>query len=425
MQKSKSSSLYLWILLATVIALITTTIFWSANTELDLITRGSGRVIAVGQNKTVQVLDTGSIIALNVEEGEAIKAGQIIAVINKTVAQSSFDELLSKQQGLEVVNLRIDAEINQLDKSELAEILVDYPDSTRESQLQLFSSRVIEFKAQIETIKKLIKQYDQKEVELARENAGLKALIYINNQESKELLPLIETGVLGNSERYRLERENSKLVSRTEVLDAQLEQNAMAIEKANAEISEIEKKYISTLFSEKAKALQSLEEIKSQMPRFTQKLSQTTIKSPIDGIINQLFVNSPGDFVNSGEAIAEVVPVDDDLEIQAYIDPKDIARIEPEQTARISLTAYDSTRYGYLSGEVKKVSTDAVYREDTKSYMYSVKLSFVNEFRNEDGTFVTIQPGMIAQVDIIRGRRSVLEYIWQPIARIKDDAFRQ
>ena len=242
-------------------------------------------------------------------------------------------------------------------------------------------------------------------MELAREIAGLEGLIDINNQESKELLPLIETGVLGNSERYRLERENSKLFSRTEVLDAQLEQNAMAIEKA--------------------KVLQSLEEIKSQMPRFTQKLSQTTIKSPIDGIINQLFVNSPGDFVNSGEAIAEIVPIDDDLEIQAYIDPKDIARIEPAQTARISLTAYDSTRYGYLSGEVKKVSTDAVCREDTKSYMYSVKLNFVNEFRNEDGTLVTIQPGMIAQVDIIRGRRSILEYIWQPIARIKDDAFRQ
>ena len=170
-------------------------------------------------------------------------------------------------------------------------------------------------------------------MELAREIAGLEGLIDINNQESKELLPLIETGVLGNSERYRLERENSKLFSRTEVLDAQLEQNAMAIEKANAEISEIEKKYISTLFSEKAKVLQSLEEIKSQMPRFTQKLSQTTIKSPIDGIINQLFVNSRGDFVISGEAIAEIVPIDDDLEIQAYIDPKDIARIEPAQTA--------------------------------------------------------------------------------------------
>ena len=209
------------------------------------------------------------------------------------------------------------------------------------------------------------------------------------------------------------------------MIAAQLKQNQIAIEKSRAELTETEKKYASSLYAEKAGTLQSLEEVNSQLPRFAQKLSQTLIKSPIKGIINQLFVNSPGTFVNSGEAIAEIVPIGEDYNIQAYVDPKDIAQIEPGQSARISLTAYDSARYGYLSGDVKSVSTDAVFREDTKSYMYAVKLDFVNELRNQDNSLVTVQPGMIAQVDIIRGRRTILEFIWQPIAKIKDDAFRQ
>jgi adhesin transport system membrane fusion protein len=161
------------------------------------------------------------------------------------------------------------------------------------------------------------------------------------------------------------------------------------------------------------------------MPKFEQKMSQTKIISPIDGIVNQLFINSIGAVMNSGEEIAELVPIGEELEIQAYIDPKDIAKIEPGQNARISLTAYDSARYGYMVGSLVKISTDAVFREETKSYMYSVNLKFVNTLENDDGTLVTILPGMIGQVDIIRGRRSILEFFWQPVSKIKDDAFRQ
>ncbi|MDB4198287.1 HlyD family type I secretion periplasmic adaptor subunit [Ascidiaceihabitans sp.] len=425
MQKSKSSVFYLWLLLLTVISLLTATLYWTAITELDLITRGSGRVIAADQNKSVEVLDTGSIISISVTEGQTVEAGQTIAVINPTVAQSSYDELYSKKLGLEAVNIRIGAEINRKSIYELSDLLSNYPDNVSSPQKQLFISRLEEVSAQKNTIEKLIEQYGQKEQELLKEQEGIKELILINREESNELLPLIESGVLGNSERYRLNRESSKLVSQIEVIAAQLKQNQIAIEKSRAELTETEKKYASSLYAEKAGTLQSLEEVNSQLPRFAQKLSQTLIKSPIKGIINQLFVNSPGTFVNSGEAIAEIVPIGEDYNIQAYVDPKDIAQIEPGQSARISLTAYDSARYGYLSGDVKSVSTDAVFREDTKSYMYAVKLDFVNELRNQDNSLVTVQPGMIAQVDIIRGRRTILEFIWQPIAKIKDDAFRQ
>lgn len=425
MSSGKSQVVLLWSLLVTIIVLLVAVIYWATITELDLITRGSGRVIAAGENKTVEVLDAGQVTEINVAEGQMISKGQVIASINPIFAQSAFDELISKKLGAEAVLTRIKAEIEIESLDYLDKKLAAFPSDLASSQKLLYKSRIEEFSAKKSTITKQIQQLEKIEVEKLNELDGVKHLLKINENERSEILPLIQNGVIGKSEMYRLDREKSQLDSRVATISAQIEQNRKSIEKAELEIVQIQKAYRTQLFKEQADTTQTLSEIQSQMPKFEQKMSQTKIISPIDGIVNQIFINSIGAVLNSGEEIAELVPIGEELEIQAYIDPKDIAKIEPGQNARISLTAFDSARYGYMTGSLTKVSTDAVFREDTKSFMYSVNLNFINEMKNDDGTLVTILPGMIGQVDIIRGRRSILEFIWQPISKIKDDAFRQ
>ena len=129
--------------------------------------------------------------------------------------------------------------------------------------------------------------------------------------------------------------------------------------------------------------------------------------------------------IKTGEIIAEIVPSTDNLIVEAFIDPKDIAKIEVSQEARVSLTAYDAAKYGYITGVLTKVSADAVYREEKQSYMYAIEVELINSLNDSLGASVPLNPGMIAQVDIIRGQQTVLEYFWQPIAKLKDDAFRQ
>ena len=129
--------------------------------------------------------------------------------------------------------------------------------------------------------------------------------------------------------------------------------------------------------------------------------------------------------IKTGDIIAEIVPSEDDLIVEAFIDPKDIAKIEAGQDARVSLTAYDAAKYGYIIGSLLKVSADAVYREEKQSYMYSIEVKLINNLLDSENKIVPLNPGMIAQVDIIRGKQTVLEYFWQPIAKLKDDAFRQ
>ena len=162
-----------------------------------------------------------------------------------------------------------------------------------------------------------------------------------------------------------------------------------------------------------------------RLPAIRQRLKETEIRSPIDGIVNRVFFNSLGAVVSSGEIIAEIVPTQGKLLVEAFIDPKDIATIEPGQPAKISLTAYDPSKYGYLLGTLTKVSADTVFREETNHRLMPSISPSIQKSMKVTTVPVSIVPGMIAQVDIIRGERTILEYFWQPVAKMKDTAFRE
>ena len=167
-------------------------------------------------------------------------------------------------------------------------------------------------------------------------------------------------------------------------------------------------------------------ELSAMKPAFVERVSNTQIVSPINGKINKLLFNTLGAIVGVGDPLAEIVPTDDKVEIKGFIDPKDIGLVEPGQDARISLTAFDPSKYGFLTGKLKNISADAIFREETRSYMYEI-ITTVNSDSLTDGSGAGIEilPGMIAQINIIRGQRSILEYLWQPISKTKDFAFRE
>ena len=234
-----------------------------------------------------------------------------------------------------------------------------------------------------------------------------------------------DSGALGASEKFRLKRERAQLTSEIHVLEAKVLETDAGYLKLEAEIEALQSGYERNIFEERATYVNELSEIDTRIPLLEQKLKQTEIRSPSDGIINSLPVSDEETVIKTGEIIAEIVPSADDLIVEAFIDPKDIAKIEVGQKARVSLTAYDAAKYGYLTGRLLKVSADAVYREEKQSYMYAIEVELIDNLIDSIGDTVPLNPGMIAQVDIIRGQQTVLEYFWQPIAKLKDDAFRQ
>ena len=399
--------------------------FWARETQLDLITRGEGRLVAEGQNKLVQAPDGGIIKEIFVKEGDTVERDQVLALINSTAAEGSLEEIIAIRNSLTATLVRLDAELKNTDINQLESNLKNFSESVRESQLALFLANKSNLRSLLFSIESERDQLEKSLETIKQELSGARDLQILINEESEELLPLITAGALGSSEKFRLKRETAQLRSEIQVLEAKVKETEAGYLRLQAQIEALKSGYERDIFDERAVYINELSEIKARIPILEQKLEQTEIRSPSNGIINSLPVSDKETVIKTGDVIAEIVPSTDKLFVEAFIDPKDIAKIETGQDARISLTAYDAAKYGYLSGLLYKVSADAVYREEKQSYMYAIEVELVNNLYDSGGSAVPLNPGMIAQVDIIRGQQTILEYFWQPIAKLKDDAFRQ
>lgn len=399
--------------------------FWAKETQLDLITRGEGRLVAEGQNKLVQAPDGGIIKEIFVKEGDTVERDQVLALINSTAAEGSLEEIIAKRNSLTAKLVRLDAELKNTEINQLESNLKNFSESVRESQLALFLANKSNLRSLLFSIESERDQLEKSLETIKQELSGARDLQILINEESEELLPLITAGALGSSEKFRLKRETAQLRSEIQVLEAKVKETEAGYLRLQAQIEALKSGYERDIFDERAVYINELSEIKARIPILEQKLEQTEIRSPSNGIINSLPVSDKETVIKTGDVIAEIVPSTDKLFVEAFIDPKDIAKIETGQDARISLTAYDAAKYGYLSGLLYKVSADAVYREEKQSYMYAIEVELVNNLYDSGGSAVPLNPGMIAQVDIIRGQQTILEYFWQPIAKLKDDAFRQ
>ena len=413
------------LMIALLLGLLAAGYFWAEKTQLDLITRGEGRLIAEGQNKLVQSPEGGVITEIFVSEGDVVSNNQLLAVINSTAAEGSLEEIRAKKNSLQAKLVRLGAELTDANKYQLEKDLEDFSENVRESQLALFLANRSNLSSRLFSIESERDQLGKSLTTIKEQLSGARKLLVLVTEENKELSPLIAAGALGASEKFRLKRENAQLTSEIQVLEAKVVETEAGYLKLEAELKALKSGYERDIFEERAAYINELSEINTRIPLLEQKLKQTEIRSPSDGIINSLPVSDKETVIKTGDVVAEIVPSTDDLIVEAYIDPKDIAKIEVGQQARVSLTAYDAAKYGYLTGVLLKVSADAVYREEKQSYMYAIEVELIDDLIDSKGANVPLNPGMIAQVDIIRGQQTVLEYFWQPVAKLKDDAFRQ
>jgi len=425
LSQNNTSSGREYLLITLVTTIFAVFIVWANYTQLDLVTRGSGRVIADGQNKNVQSPERGTIATYVVEEGSSVTAGQIIATISPIEAEGVLEELEARLSNLRLKMIRLDAELNGNSIASVRGKATDYSDALLDAEIELMASRRESLNAELKNLNQDKQRKGKALLSLKAEIDGQRVLQTLLSKEMLEVLPLVDAGVLGSSERFRLEREEASIRTQLQVLSERVAHTELEIEQIDSQLGAVQINYNTEIYQERSQVTGEIAELEVRLPAIRQRLNETEIRSPIDGIVNRVFFNSVGAVVSSGEVVAEIVPTGGQLLIEAFVDPKDIATIEPGQAAKISLTAYDPSKYGFLLGTLTKVSADTVFREETKSSAYSVNVSIDTEIYESEDMPVSIVPGMIAQVDIIRGERTILEYFWQPIAKMKDTAFRE
>lgn len=359
-------------------------ILWASIASVDEIVRADGEMISSSRPQIIQNLEGGILSSLLVSEGDVVEQGDVLATLSGTEFRTSAEDLQEKLDALEVRKLRLEAELADEDSFDVPDQLAARAVDVLASERALLKARSDDYLARSEGALNVLKQVETE-------------LSLMEDMLSRNVVALIEV--------TRTRKTHS---------DAQLKYNEIVTQ---ASLNEAEE------FSE---TLQDIASVKQALTLAEDQLDRTVITSPMRGIVNELSLTTIGGVVRPGEEIVQIIPMDEELFVEARVRPEDIAHVEPGQSATIKLTAYDYTIYGTLSGKVKVLSADTFKDErDPNALPYyrvtaSVDLSSLTARQSQ----IEIRPGMRAQVELHTGSKTFLKYMLKPLYKSRE-AFRE
>lgn len=404
------------ILLLAVISFFVAFFVWATFATLDEVTRGSGKIVPFSEVQSLQSLEGGIVDGFSVREGDKVKAGQVILRLRDIQASSDLGSNRVRYLGMLAAVTRLQAEAEGKDEVVFpAEVLEGAAQNVTEEQ-NAFTADRKRLNGQMDILKQQLAQRSQEVEELLTKINDLRKVISLTQDEYNILSPLVERGSAPKMELLQLERGLKEKQSELNSLQAALPRAKSSVQEANARIEDA----VSSARAEAQKELSSrmieMKAIQETLSALSERKTRTEIRSPVDGIIKDIKVNTVGGVVRPGEDIVEIVPQDDQLLVEAMVRPADIAFIHPGQEAIIKITAYDFSIYGGLNGEVVDISADTIMNEKGESF-YRVKLRAEENHLVRRGEILPIIPGMVASVDILTGEKTVMQYLFKPLLK--------
>lgn len=399
-------------------------LLWAHFAIIDEVTKGEGKAIPSSRIQKIQNLEGGIVAQIYVHEGQIIEAGAPLVRLDDTRFASNVGETEADRVAMELRVERLSAEIENrpLNFSDAARKAVPNQASNEES---LYQSRRQQLTDEIGGLQQQLLQRQQEQREFASKQDQYRNSLNLLRQEISMSEPLVQQGAISPVEVLRLKR--SEVETR-----GMLDGTTLAIPRAQAAISEVQRKIDETRGKFRSEALAQLNEARTNLSKaqatskgLEDRVSRTMVTSPVRGIVKQMLVNTVGGVIQPGSDIAEVVPLDDTLLVEAKIRPQDIAFLHPGQEAMIKFTAYDYTIYGGLKGKLEQIGADTVMDEEKKNTFYIIKLRTDRSHLGTDEKPLLIIPGMVASVDIITGKKSVLSYLLKPIIKSRAEAMHE
>ena len=405
------------------IAFVAFCLLWAHFAEIDEVTRGDGKAIPSSKLQKIQNLEGGIVAQLFVREGQIVEVGDPLLRLDDTRFASNVGETEADRLSLLMRVERLSAEVAGRE--------LQISDDTRskapglaESESELFASRQQQLKDEIAGLEEQLIQRQQELREFASKQGQFRNSLNLLRQEIQMSEPLVAEGAISQVEVLRLKR--AEVESR-----GQLEATTLAIPRAESAIKEVQRKVDETRGRFRSDALTELNEARTELSKIQStgkaledRVNRTLVTSPVRGIVKQLLVNTIGGVIQPGSDLVEIVPLDDTLLVEARIRPQDIAFLHPGQKAVIKFTAYDYTIYGGLQGKLEQIGADTITDEEGNSF-YLIQLRTDKSHLGTDEHPLLIIPGMVASVDIITGKKSVLSYLLKPIIRARAEALRE
>jgi adhesin transport system membrane fusion protein len=416
----------------TIIVFFITAVTWASLAEIDELTRGEGKVIPANKIQSIQNLDGGVVSEILVQEGSTVKKEQALMKIDTIRFQASLEENEEQYYALLAKRTRLNAELKYT--SSKGNTKLRTPKELKESganymqiENSLFRNRINEYNSAIKTLKFQLYQKRQELKEAYAKEKQLRKSLKNITQQKHTIERLVKTGSTSNIELLKTEATYNKT-------KGDLENTLLSIPKAKLAIAESKSKIVEKTNSFRTEASTTIQEVESEIKRIksrlvsdNDKLSKTIVRSPVNGVVKQLNINTIGGVVKSGDTLIEIVPDSEILLVEAKIDPKDIAFINPTQKVIVKLTAYDFSIYGALEGKIIEISADSIQDKESKegkSY-YKVVVKTRKNYLERNSERLPIIPGMVANIDIVTGKKTILDFLLKPILKTKQGALHE
>ena len=404
--------------------LVLSAIIWASIARLDEVTHAVSKVVPSSQLQVVQTLEPGIVSEISVREGDVVEKNQVLMQVNNTSQLSRAGEIKQKRYALMATIARLEAAEQQRPEISVPTDADENLQRSFASEQAMLSSDFQKLESERQILIQQVEQRKQELKELEATHAKLKSTLVPLTRELKLTRNLSARGFVPEVEVLRLVRQQEDMKGQIETVESSLP-------RAKSAITEAEERLSVSLSVFRSEILQKLTQARNDLAILTEseratddQVARTSLRAPVRGVINKIAISSIGAVVQPGQDIISIVPIEDNLQIEAQVRPKDVAFIRPGLTASIKLTAYDYTIYGALTGQIERISADTTQDANGESF-YRVLVATPQTHILHNGKELPVIPGMQASVDILTGEKTVLDYLLKPVSKIRNEALRE
>ena len=416
-----ASSVLLWV----VTGFVLTFFIWAYFAELERTVRGMGRVVPSSQLQIVSNLEGGIVEAILVRQGQLVRAGDPLIRLDRTQSGAEFGSGEATLSALIVKIARLRAEVEGRNPTYPAASNPVTADQIRIEQ-SLHFSRMADLASMSAAAQARLSQADRSVNEAEATYQARIAARDARQSEVRILRPLVERGIEPRLSLAQAESAAAVATSEAEAASATIARAHASVTEARSTMAQMRQEWRAQAANELATAQAELSARQRALPALASRLERTVVRAPLPGRVNRVLTTTRGGSIAPGAPLVEIVPSEESLLIEARVRPQDIAFVRINQSAKVAITAYDRSVYGTLDGRVVAISPDAVTEERTGETFYLVRVrTAANALHDPRGREMPIGPGMVAEVDLLGDKRTVLQYILTPITRLGETALRE
>ncbi len=392
---------------------------WAAVTEVDEVTLSEGQVMPAGSVRSVQHLEGGLVEDIMVRDGQLVEAGDILISLEPTAAKADLLQLQARKAALSLEAERLRAFVEDRES--------DFATFSDDRQMIEDQARILELQRaardrQLEVLRTRIEQRRAELASLLEQRLSLEKQRDILAEQVEMRRELESRGLVSRVIYLETERAFSQTAAQLAELLGEVAGTQEALNEAEISLSELTARVNSEALQRMGTVSAELAEVVNSLAKLEDRVERLEIRAPVRGLVKGLAVRTVGGVIVPGETVAEIVPVNDELVAEVNVAPRDVGHIRVGQEAKVTVTTYDPTQYGYITGRVRQVSPSTFQNEQGELFYKSV-VALEQSYLEQNGKAHAILPGMVVKADIITGKRTLAQYLLKPIRRTFDQSF--